>query len=136
MKAVQCVQWGPPESLVFGEVPDPHPGPGEVVVDVRACAVNFPDVLMIQNLYQQKPALPFIPGAEIGGVVSELGEGVTNVAVGDQVFVALGSLGGMAEKAVLPAADCMKVPDGIDLVPAAAFMYGHGTSYHALSDRG
>ena len=122
--------------MAFGEVPDPHPGPGEVVVDVHACAVNFPDVLMIQNLYQMKPELPFIPGAEIGGVVTEVGEGVTNVAVGDRVFVSLGSLGGMAEKALLLAADCVAVPDGVDLVHAASFMYGHGTSYHALSDRG
>jgi NADPH2:quinone reductase len=136
MKAVQCVQWGPPESLVLGEVPDPSPGPGEVLVDVKACAVNFPDVLVIQNLYQQKPSLPFVPGAEIGGVVTQLGEGVTDLSVGDQVFVSSTTFGGMAEKAVLSAKDCMVVPDGIDLVHAASFMYGHGTSYHALEDRG
>jgi len=135
MKAVQCVQWGPPESLVLGEVPDPSPGAGEVLLDIHACAVNFPDVLLIQNLYQMKPTLPFIPGSEIGGVVRQLGEGVTNVAVGDQVFVSSNTFGGMAEMAVMPASDCVVVPDGVDLVHAAAFMYGHGTSYHALSDR-
>ena len=92
MRAVLCKAFGPPESLVVEEVEDPKPGQGMIVVDVHACAINFPDVLIIQNLYQFKPALPFSPGGEVAGVVSALGEGVTEVRVGDRVLSSTGSM--------------------------------------------
>lgn len=134
MRAVLCKEFGPPESLVVEEVPDPTPGPGQVVVDVAGCGVNFPDVLIIQDKYQFKPELPFSPGGEISGTVSALGEGVDTLAVGDRVLASLG-WGGMADKVVVPAASAMPVPDGVDLVSAAGFLLAHGTSHHALVDR-
>src|SRR3954452_2644043 len=86
MKAVLCKQYGPPESLVVEECPSPVPGPGEVVVSVKAAGVNFPDTLIIQNKYQFKPPLPFSPGSEFAGVVKTLGEGVKGYAVGQPVI--------------------------------------------------
>jgi NADPH:quinone reductase len=120
--------------LVLSEVPDPVAGPGQVVIDVHACAVNFPDVLTIQKLYQRQPALPFTPGSEAAGVVRAVGLGVSTVKVGDSVFSALGE-GGLAEQAVLDAEGCIPIPDGIDMAHACGFMYGHGTSHHGLKDR-
>jgi NADPH2:quinone reductase len=120
--------------LVVREVDEPALGPDQVLVDVEACAVNFPDVLMIQGLYQFKPPFPFSPGAEVAGVVSAVGDDVRAVAVGDRVFASMG-WGGMAEKVAIPASQAVAVPDGIDLVAAAGFLYAYGTSYHALKDR-
>jgi NADPH2:quinone reductase len=135
MKAIMCREFGPPESLTCDEVPDPVPAAGQVVIDVRACAVNFPDVLIIQNQYQFKPPLPFSPGAEVAGVVSGLGEGVTSVKVGDAVLANPG-WGGLAEKVLAPAQACIPIPDGMDFQPASAFLYAYGTAQHALKDRG
>ncbi len=135
MRAILCREFGPPESLILEEVADPCAGRGEVVVEVHACAVNFPDVLIIQNLYQFKPSLPFSPGAEVAGVVSEVGEGVTAVGVGDRVLASTG-WGGLAEKVAVAASACIPVPAEIDLVHASAFLYAYGTSQHALIDRG
>jgi NADPH2:quinone reductase len=101
---------------------------------VAACAVNFPDLLMIQNLYQFKPALPFSPGGEVAGTVSQLGEGVSGIRVGDRVLGSTG-WGGLAEKVVLDASSTIPVPDGIDLTPACGLLYAYGTAYHALADR-
>ena len=129
-----CEEFGPPESLRLKEVEDPQAGSGQVVVDVHACAVNFPDVLIIQNLYQFKPPLPFSPGAEIAGVVSSIGEGVTSIAVGDRVLASTG-WGGLAEKVAVAVDSCIAVPEGIDLVHASALLYAYGTSQHALRDR-
>ncbi|HMC51370.1 MAG TPA: NADPH:quinone oxidoreductase family protein [Acidimicrobiales bacterium] len=134
MKAVLCKAFGPPESLVIDEVDDPRAGPGQVVVDVHACAVNFPDVLMIQDLYQFKPKLPFSPGAEVAGVVSSTGEGVAGIAVGDRVLASPG-WGGLAERVAVDAGSAIPVPEGIDLVHASAFLYAYGTSHYALEDR-
>lgn len=134
MRAVVCQAFGPPESLVVIEVPDPVAGPGEVVIDVAASSVTFPDYLMIQDQYQFKPGLPFTPGTEVSGVVSAVGEGVTNVVVGDRVLSGVGS-GGMATKAKAKAAGLVKLPDGIDLVSLPGFLYAYGTSHHALKDR-
>ena len=97
MRAVLCKAYGPPESLVVEEIDDPVAGPGQILIDVKACAINFPDVLMIQDLYQFKPPLPFSPGGEIAGVVSAIGEGVDGFAVGQEVFSGVGS-GGLREK--------------------------------------
>ena len=121
MRAVLCREYGPPESLTVEDVDDPTAGDGQVVVDVKACAVNFPDVLIIQNLYQFKPPLPFSPGAEIAGVVSSIGPGVDGVTVGDRVFASTG-WGGLAEKIAVAAAILIPVPDGIDFGPASAFL--------------
>ena len=134
MRAVLCKAFGPPESLVVEDVPDPEPGPGEVIVDVHACGVNYPDFLVIQDLYQFKPDLPFSPGAEVSGVVSSIGDGVEGVAVGDRVLATKG-WGGMAERIALPAAGAIPVPDGVDMVVAASFLLVYGTSYYALEDR-
>jgi len=104
------------------------------VVDVHACAVNFPDVLMIQNLYQFKPALPFSPGGEVAGIVSAAADGLEGIHIGDRVFASTG-WGGLAEKVAIPAGSAVALPDAIDLVPASGFLYAYGTSYHALKDR-
>jgi len=134
VKAVLCKAFGPPESLVVEEVSPPDVGPGQVLVDVAACAINFPDVLMIQNLYQFKPDLPFSPGGEIAGVVRALGAGVTTLAVGDHILASTG-WGGLAEQMAVAAAAAVPVPEGIDLIHASAFLYAYGTSLHALRDR-
>ena len=134
VRAVLCKEFGPPESLVVEEVGDPRPAPGHVVVDVHACAITFPDLLMIQNLYQFKPELPFSPGAEVAGVVSAVGEGVSGIDVGDRVLASVG-WGGLAEKVSAPASAVIPVPDEIDLVEASGFLYAYGTSLHALRDR-
>jgi NADPH2:quinone reductase len=134
MRAVLCKEFGPPESLVVEDIDPPEAGPGQVVIDVHACAVNFPDVLIIQNLYQFKPPLPFSPGAEVAGVVRGVADDVEGVRVGDRVFASPG-WGGLAEQVAVAATSCVRVPEGIDLVPASAFLYAYGTSHHALKDR-
>src|SRR2546427_3984898 len=113
MRAVLCRQYGPPESLTVEDVDDPTAGNGQVVIDVHACAVNFPDVLIIQNLYQFKPPLPFSPGAEVGGVVQAVGDGVEGLAVGDRVLASTG-WGGLAEQVAASADACVPIPDDID----------------------
>ncbi|HAS09506.1 MAG TPA: NADPH:quinone oxidoreductase [Acidimicrobiaceae bacterium] len=134
MRAVLCKQFGPVEDLVVEEVPDPTPGPGQVVVDVAGCGVNFPDVLIVQDKYQFKPELPFSPGGEIAGTVSAVGEAVDGLQVGDAVLATLG-WGGMAEKLAVAAESAIPVPPGVDLVQASGFLLAHGTSHHALVDR-
>jgi NADPH2:quinone reductase len=121
--------------LTIEEIDEPTARDGQVVVDVKACAVNFPDVLIIQNLYQFKPPLPFSPGAEIAGVVHSVGPGVEGVRVGDRVFASTG-WGGLAEKIAVDAGSLIPIPDGIDFGPASAFLYAYGTSHYALKDRG
>jgi NADPH:quinone reductase len=135
MKAVLCREYGPPESLVIEEVPSPVPGPGEVVVTVKAASLNFPDVLIIQNKYQVKPPLPFSPGSEMAGIVKEVGAGVTNVKPGDRVMSVTG-YGAFAEEVKTDAKRLLPIPKGMDDVAAAAFPLTYGTSDHALSDRG
>ncbi|EHP43170.1 NADPH dependend quinone oxidoreductase [Cupriavidus basilensis OR16] len=135
MKAVLCKAWGPPDSLVLETLPDLVPGAGEVVIDVKAAGVNFPDVLIIQNKYQAKPQLPFSPGSELAGVVNAVGEGVTHVKPGDNVIAYLGN-GAFASQAKAPAAAVVPMPPGIDFETAAAFTLTYGTSHHAVIDRG
>lgn len=134
MKAVLCQAYGLPDSLVYTDVPDPVAGKGQVVVDMKAAGVNFPDVLIIQNKYQAKPPLPFSPGSELAGVVSSIGEGVTNVKVGDSVIAFCG-WGAFAEKVVVSAAGLIPMPPGLDFDTAASFTLTYGTSYHAIKDR-
>jgi len=135
MKAVLCNAWGGPETLVVEEVPSPRPGADEVVVDVKAAGVNFPDVLMIQGKYQIKPSLPFTPGVELAGIVKEAGSGVTHVQPGDAV-VANVVFGAFAEECVVPAARLVPLPRGVDFATAAGFTVAYGTAWHALKDRG
>src|SRR5580658_10157891 len=121
MKALLSKQPGGPETLVLEDIPDPVPGPGEVRVAVRACGVNYPDLLIIQDLYQFKPPRPFAPGAEIAGVVDAVGTGVENVKPGDRVLMSPVQ-GGMAEKAVGLAINCWKIPDAMPFDEAAALL--------------
>ncbi|MGM0584991.1 MAG: NADPH:quinone oxidoreductase family protein [Pseudomonadota bacterium] len=135
MRAVLCKEWGPPESLVVEETATPEPGPGQARVEVHASSVNFPDVLIIQKKYQFVPDLPFSPGSDIAGVVTAVGEGVTNVKPGDKVMGMI-SWGGFAEEAIAPAERLAPLPEGVGYDVAASFPMVYGTSYHALMDRG
>lgn len=135
MRAVLCKRHGPPEHLEIVELPDPRPGPGEVVVDVAAIGLNFFDTLIIRDLYQVKPALPFSPGAEFAGHVSALGEGVTTLAVGDRVCGYM-YYGAAREKVVIAADRLARVPEGFDLVKAAGLIVTYGTALYALRERG
>ncbi len=134
MKAVLSKQPGGPETLVIEEVPTPVPGKGQVLVEVRACGVNYPDVLIIQDMYQFKPPRPFSPGGEVAGLVAAVGEGVSHVKPGDRVLASTGN-GGMAEFALAAAHGVMPMPDGMPFEEAAAFLMTYGTSYYALKDR-
>jgi NADPH2:quinone reductase len=135
VKAVLCKNWGPPESLIVETLPDMVPGEGEVVIEVKAAGVNFPDVLIIQNKYQVKPELPFSPGSELAGIVDAVGTGVTHLKPGDRV-IANGTHGAFASHARMPAAMVMPMPASLDFDTAAAFTMTYGTSYHAVVDRG
>ncbi|MEM5400710.1 NADPH:quinone oxidoreductase family protein [Paraburkholderia unamae] len=133
MRAIRCNQYGPPDSLTLEDSPDLVPGPGQVVIDVKAAAVNFPDVLIIENKYQMKPPLPFTPGAELAGVVRAAGEGV-KLAPGTRVVAYVGT-GAFAEQALADASACVALPAGADFATAAAFTLAYGTSHHAVVDR-
>ena len=135
MRAIRCNQYGPPESLVLETLPDLEPGPGQVVIDVRAASVNFPDVLVIQNKYQMKPKLPFTPGSEFAGVVRAVGPAVKRLKPGMRV-AAYTAQGAFAEQALASEAACMPLPDDIDFASAAAITLSYGTSHHAVVDRG
>jgi NADPH2:quinone reductase len=134
MKGLLSRQTGGPETLVLEDVAETAAGPDQVKIAVRACGVNFPDLLIIQDLYQLKPPRPFIPGSEIAGIVEAVGERVDKVRPGDRVLMSPVS-GGMAEKVVGPAASCWKIPDGMPFDEAAALLLTYGTSQHALNDR-
>ncbi len=134
MKAVLSHQPGGPETLSIEEVASPTAGPGKVVIDVKAIGVNFPDSLIIQDLYQLKPTRPFAPGGELAGIVSELGEGVTNLAVGDRVLAVPGH-GAMVEEIEIDAASCTPIPDDMPFDDAACLLLTYATSYYALKNR-
>jgi NADPH2:quinone reductase len=134
MKAVLCKALGSPESLVVEEVESPAPGPGQVVISVKAAGVNFPDTLIIQGKYQFQPPLPFSPGAEVAGIVKEVGTGVESVKAGDRVM-AWSAFGGFAEEFVANADALIPLPAGIDFDVASAFAMTYGTGLHALRDR-
>ena len=122
------------EALNWRELPTPQPQAGEVLIEIKAASLNFPDILIIQNKYQIKPALPFVPGAEYAGTVQAVGEGVKHLKVG-QAVACLSGTGGFATHTVAPAALCMPLPPGFPMVDAAAFIMIYATSYHALADR-
>ncbi len=134
MRAVLCKRFGPPSALVVEDVPSPSAGPGELVVSVHACGVNFPDTLIIEGRYQFKPELPFSPGGEVAGIVKEVGPGVTAFRPGDRVIAAT-TWGGYAEEVVAEAKRTQPMPEGMDFETAAAFVLTYGTSHHALKDR-
>lgn len=134
MRAVVCKEFGPPEKLVIEEVPDPRPGPGEILVGIRATAIVFPDTLVIEDKYQFHETLPFIPGADYAGEVLELGEGVDEFQVGD--LVTAGGTGGFAERVAVAAKSARRVANGVEPEQAAGLMYGLGTCYYGLKNRG
>ncbi|KKW68539.1 NADPH:quinone oxidoreductase [Lampropedia cohaerens] len=123
------------DNLQWQELPTPAPGKGEVLVRIRAASLNFPDVLIVQNKYQIKPDLPFVPGSEYAGIVEAVGEGVTHLQVGQRV-AALSGTGGFATHAVVAAQLCMPLADAFSFEDAAAFIMTYATSCHALLDRG
>lgn len=135
MKAVLCREYGPPSLLRVEEMAHPVPAAGQVLLRVEACGVNFPDTLIIQGRYQQKPAMPFVPGGEICGVVTALGEGVSAPAIGTRVAAVI-TYGGFAEAVAIDAAKAIPVPDGVAPDAAAALCLAYGTVLHALEDRG
>jgi len=122
------------DALTWTELPTPQPGAGEVLLKIHAASLNFPDLLIVQNKYQIKPALPFVPGSEYAGVVEAVGQGVTHLKIG-QAVACLSGTGGFATHTLAPAALCMPLPPGFPLVDAAAFIMIYATSHHALLDR-
>ncbi len=135
MKALLSKAAGGPETLVLEEIASPEAKAGWAVVSVKACGVNFPDVLIIEDKYQFKPPRPFSPGSEMSGIVKAVGEGVTHVKPGDRVLANTGS-GGMAEEMAVEAWRLVKIPDAMPFDDAACFLMTYGTSYYALKDRG
>jgi NADPH2:quinone reductase len=134
MKALICSQYGPPENLSVQDLPDPQPAPGEVLVRVRAAGVNFPDALIVQNLYQFKPTPPFSPGGEAAGEVLAVGAGVTRFKAGDKV-IALTIWGGFAEQIVAKQEQLIPMPPGLSFEVAGSLLLTYGTCIHALRDR-
>ena len=134
MRALQCTELGGPDKLEINEVESPSAIPGNVVIDVKSGSINFPDVLMIQGLYQYQPPLPFTPGGESAGIISEIGDGVTKFKVGDKVFAMTGT-GAFAEKILAHENSCTLIPDSMDYDSAAALSMTYGTSLYALKQR-
>jgi len=123
------------DALTWKELPTPQPGAGEVLLEIQAASLNFPDLLIVQNKYQMKPELPFVPGSEYAGVIRAVGEGVTHLQVGQSV-ACLSGTGGFGTHTLAPAKLCMPLPAGFPPVDAAAFIMTYATSHHALIDRG
>jgi len=134
MKAVLCKAFGPAESLVLEDIASPEPKKNEILLQVHAAGVNFPDTLIIEGKYQFKPPFPFSPGGEAAGVVGAVGEKVSHVKPGDRVM-ALTGWGSFAEEVAVPGYNVMPIPDGMDFASAAAFGMTYGTSMHALKQR-
>ena len=135
MKALLSKAVGGPETLELSDAPDPVAGPGQVVVAVRACAINYPDVLIIEDKYQFKPERPFAPGGEIAGIIDSIGAGVEGWAVGDRVIGMIGH-GGLVEKVVVDPARMYRLPEGRSFAEGASLILTYGTTIHALLDRG
>ena len=135
MKALRTHATGGPDTLTLDEIDAPAPGKGQALVDVKACAINFPDTLMIRDLYQFKPERPYAPGGEVAGVIEAVGEGVTGWQVGDRVMAGIGH-GGLAEKVLVPVDRMFAVPEGVAYEKAASLLMTYGTTIHGLKDRG
>jgi len=136
VKAIVCKEFGPPEKLVLEEVDDPTPGAGELVIDVRASTVTFPDALMIEDKYQFKAPLPFVPGGEVAGVVCELGEGVSQFEVGERVVGSTMLVGGFAEKVLVKESATRKLSENLGFAESTGILYAYGTGYYGLKYRG
>ena len=135
MKSLMSIAPGGPETLVLQDVPDPVAGPGELLIAIKACSVNFPDVLVIEDKYQFKPTRPFAPGNDISGVVEAVGEGVTKWKVGDRVLGSASGSGGMAEKAVMAEGRAYALPKERSFAEGASLLMTYGTTIHGLIDR-
>jgi NADPH2:quinone reductase len=135
MRALLSYEPGGPETLLLEEVPDPAPDVGELLVRVRACSINYPDVLIIEDKYQLRPPRPFAPGSEIAGEVEGLGEGVQGWSVGDRVIAATG-FGGLAERVIVPVKSAIPLPEERSFEEGSALLLTYATSIHALLDRG
>ena len=134
MKAVLCESFGPAENLTLADIEAPQLLPGHVIVEIRACALNFPDVLMIEGKYQSLPPFPFTPGGEFAGVVSEVADDIQNWHVGDEVFGACGH-GAMAEQICVSAKSLRAKPQSMGFAQASGISTTYGTSYYALKQR-
>jgi NADPH:quinone reductase len=126
---------GGPDTLAMGVLPDPVAGAGQIVIAIKACSINYPDVLIIEDRYQFKPERPFAPGGEVSGIVDSVGEGVSGFAVGDRVIALCGN-GGLAEKVAVPAQSVFAMPGGMSFEDGASMLLTYGTSIHAYKDRG
>jgi NADPH:quinone reductase-like Zn-dependent oxidoreductase/acyl dehydratase len=135
IKAVLCKSFGDPDQLVIDQIAELTPDDNEVIIQVVACSVNYPDTLMIKNMYQFKPEMPFSPGGEVSGIIKSVGSAVKHVKQGDKVF-ALCGWGGFAEEVKVIAKRVFPMPEGMDFITASSVMYNYGTSFHALKDRG
>ena len=135
MKAALVRAFGPIETVGYGDLPDPVPGPGEVVLALRAAEVNYPDILVAEGRYQVKPPLPFVPGKTAAGIVTAIGPGVTGIAPGMAVLAHL-EYGAFAERVRAPAAACCPIPDGLPMDSAAALGLAAQTAWFALRTRG
>lgn len=135
MKALLSNEPGGPETLELADLPDPAPGPGQLLVRVKACAINYPDVLIIEDRYQMKPPRPFAPGGEIAGLVEAVGEGVTGWSPGDRLIAMIGH-GGLSQKVLVDAARALPLPDGRGFEEGSALILTYATTIHALRDRG
>ncbi len=135
MKTLLSHAPGGPETLALAEIDDPVTGPGQLLVQIKACSINYPDVLIIEDKYQVRPPRPFAPGGEIGGVVEAVGEGVSDWSPGDRLIAMIGH-GGLAEKVLVPAAKAVPLPNGRSFVDGSALILTYGTTIHALLDRG
>jgi NADPH2:quinone reductase len=134
MRAIRCHELTGPAGLRLDDVPDPSPARGEVVIEVRAAGVNFPDILITQGKYQTRPPLPFVPGGEVAGVVGAIGEGVTRVRPGDRVVSTM-LHGAFAERVAVPEENVLALPDGVTFEVGAATLLTYATTLHALADR-
>jgi len=135
MKALLSHEPGGPETLRLEELPDPAAGPDELLVRVRACSINYPDVLIIEDKYQLKPPRPFAPGSEIAGEVEAVGEGVEGWSGGDRLIAATG-YGGLVERVAIPARAAIRLPSERTFEEGSALLLTYATSIHALLDRG
>jgi NADPH2:quinone reductase len=135
MRAVVCQAFGPPEALVVEEMDDPIAGDGQLVIEVKAAAVTFPDTLMLEDKYQFHPTPPYIPGGEAAGVVAAVGDGVSGWSVGDRAVGGFGTTGSYAELVSIPAASARRLPDSVDFAVAAGLNYAYGTTLYALTHR-
>lgn len=135
MRALRSHRPGGPETLTLDTLPDPEPGAGEVVIAVEAAALNYPDVLIIEDKYQMRPPRPFAPGSEVAGRIAAVGPGVDGLRVGDRV-IGLVAWGGLADRLCLPAEACVPIDERLPADEAAALLIAYGTSHYALRDRG